>query len=107
MGDPAGIGTEVIVKALQSPDVLKETSVVIIANESIIRHEVRRPDFSYPIRTVTDINPNKVEENSLYLIDPTDSDLSICVHGIPSEAGGKAAAACIIKAVELAQAKKS
>lgn len=107
MGDPAGIGSEIIVKALQCPEVLETVYPVLIGNESIIRYEVQRPAFSHPIRRVEDIDRDKLEDGTVYLVDPTDQNLFV-VHaqGAPTEIGGKAAAACVIKAVEMAQAKK-
>jgi len=106
MGDPAGIGPEIIVKALQKPEVVDSATLLVVANESVIRQEVQRPAFSYPIRRVTDIDPDNLEEKTIYLIDPTDCDLSSPIQGTPTAIGGKAAASCIIRAVELAAAKK-
>lgn len=106
MGDPAGIGPEIIVKALQKPEVVDSATLLVIANESVIRQEVQRPAFSYPIRRVTDIDPDNLEEETIYLIDPTDCDLSSPIQGTPTAIGGRAAANCIMHAVELAVAKK-
>jgi 4-hydroxythreonine-4-phosphate dehydrogenase len=106
MGDPAGIGPEIIVKALQHPEVVDSATLLVIANESVIRQEVQRPAFSYPIRKITDIGPENLKESTIYLIDPTDYDLSSSIQGTPTAIGGKAAANCIIRAVELALAKK-
>ncbi len=107
MGDPAGIGSEIIVKALQCPEVLEHVSLVLVGNESIIRYEVQRPAFSHPIKRVDDIDRDKLEDGTVYLVDPTDPDLFVIhTQGAPTEIGGKAAAACIIRATEMAQAKK-
>lgn len=109
MGDPAGIGPEIIIKALKKPDVFKNISPIIIASELVIQQEVERQNFSHPIRKIEDVNPCRFEEDALFLMDPTDSDSSILDTvslRVSTAIGGKAAAACILRAVELAGAKK-
>ena len=109
MGDPAGIGPEIIIKALRRSDILEKISLIVIADESVIRREAERQGFSHPILKIENIAPDKLEDGDFFLMDPIDRGCSILdavTKRAPTAVGGKAAAACILKAVELAKAEK-
>ncbi|WP_223701196.1 4-hydroxythreonine-4-phosphate dehydrogenase PdxA [Sutcliffiella deserti] len=105
MGDAAGVGPEIIVKALQSQTVYEKTRPVVIGDAKIIKREADNLGVSVDIRIITDTNEGAYE---LGVIDCIDLDLlpeDLPYSKISAEAGN--ASFCFIeKAVELAMTKQ-
>lgn len=102
MGDPAGIGPEIIIKALQS-DVLKNTQSIVIGSVDLLKKQLKMGLFNHviinPIEQVTDA---KFSANVINVIDIALADIHALKPGIIQPQAGDLAYRCIKKATELA-----
>ncbi|WP_416841461.1 4-hydroxythreonine-4-phosphate dehydrogenase PdxA [Haloferax sp. DFSO52] len=100
MGDPAGIGSEVIVKAY--PQLVETARVVVIGDRSVLVDAANRfaPDLS--VRRVTSPAEADGDPDVLPVVDL--ANVSDHQYGELSEANGEASLAYIERAIELAQA---
>lgn len=90
MGDPAGIGPEVILKALGQDEVRNSARLLIFGDANIIHREVKNLDFKIPIIPIPGIAeaafpPNAVEIVNLSTLSPS------LEYGKPSAVSGNAA----------------
>lgn len=90
MGDPAGIGPEVTLKALSHDEVRDLGRFLIFGDANILHREAKRLDLKIKLINLSDINqaifpPNAVEIINLTILNPTHKD------GIPSAETGDAA----------------
>jgi 4-hydroxythreonine-4-phosphate dehydrogenase len=103
MGDAAGIGPEVIAKALAFEEVYDICRPLVIGESSIMQEAIKltgKPLTLHPIREVDKI---KSEYNTIDLLDMHNIDRSEFTLGRISPACGRAAMEYILKAVELAR----
>jgi 4-hydroxythreonine-4-phosphate dehydrogenase len=102
MGDPAGVGPEIIVKALSAPAVWEFCRPVVIGDLDRIRKAAAIVGSTTEIKAIGSI-AELPEGNGIYVLQaaslPTDLPF-----GAVSREGGEAAYQCIVSAVELAQA---
>lgn len=89
MGDPAGVGPEIIVKAFAQEDIYKICAPLVIGDKAIIKEVINV--------TGIDFDPDNIEILNLNAI----KNPSKLKKGMPSEESGKAAYSYIKKAVEL------
>ena len=109
MGDPAGIGPEIIVKTLSKPLVNRIACIgrpVVVGDRGVLEQAARRLGASCVIRTLPDPEAVRSSKGGLHLIDLKNVDLSRLVIGQPDAAGGRAAVEAIRKAVELALVRR-
>lgn len=103
MGDPAGIGPEVVVKAIKGGECLKDCRPVVTGGREIMDAACRR--FAYPmkVRSISiEEAPREFDPNVLYLIEALGADLKRVVPGVHSGTTGRAAAAAVRLAAKLA-----
>jgi 4-hydroxythreonine-4-phosphate dehydrogenase len=103
MGDPAGIGPEVVVKAIHSGECLKDCRPVVVGGREIIEEACRR--FAYPMRvrsTSIEKVPREFDDSVLYLIEAFGADMKRLVPGSHSSTTGRAAGAAVRLASKLA-----
>ncbi len=103
MGDPAGIGPEVVLKAVVEEDVLRACHPVIIGDAQLLAHTARTLDLScgYDIIRRGEQLPTQLNGPVIYHLDNIGGFIE---PGIESGAAGKAAAGYIEAAVELCAA---
>lgn len=89
MGDPVGVGPEIIVKAFAQEDIYKICAPLVIGDKAIIKEVINA--------TGIDFDPDNIEILNLNTI----KNPSKLKKGMPSEESGKAAYSYIKKAVEL------
>jgi 4-hydroxythreonine-4-phosphate dehydrogenase len=109
MGDPAGIGPEIIVKALSKPLVNRIERIgqpVVIGDRGVLEQAARRLGSSCVIQALPDPEAVRSSKAGLHLIDLKNVDLPHLVIGRPDAAGGRAAVEAIQKAVELALTRR-
>lgn len=106
MGDPAGIGPEIIVKALNNPCVFNTALVVVIGDAKILEMALRITNINMDINAISDINATKDKFGVLNVIDLKNVDLNSFEWGKISAMCGKAAYEYIEKSIELANEKK-
>lgn len=102
MGDAAGIGPEVIVKALNRPEVYEQCRPIVIGDAKILERAAGIVSAPVKISTVPNVSTAKFEQG---VIDCLDLDLlpGNLPFGQISAAAGDAAFQYIAKAIELAQ----
>ena len=104
MGDPCGIGPEVVVKALADPRVYSSCRPLVIGNGYAIRQAVKLTGLSLQVNEVDDpatggLDPGVVDLVDIHNLNPEDITV-----GRISPACGKAAMEWVTKAGELALA---
>lgn len=107
MGDPAGIGPEIIVKALASPTVWGMCRPIVVGAVSVFEKEAHR--LRSPVRVVS-LNGNHIPANGKWLtkghipvLDPLVQPLGRFRMGMAARGPGAASLQCIEAAVRLAQ----
>jgi len=103
MGDPAGIGPEVVLKAVAEDEVRRVCVPVIIGDAQLLAHTARTLDLQsgYDIIRTEETFPDHISEPVIYHLDNISGFIE---PGIESGAAGKAAAGYIEAAVELCAA---
>ena len=100
MGEPGGIGPEIIIKALHSGKVRSRFAPVVIGNADVMREAVKMTELPIRIRTISNISDLKPKPGHIDVFDIR-SRLPVkkCVS---SKSAGSAIIKYIEKAVELA-----
>jgi 4-hydroxythreonine-4-phosphate dehydrogenase len=106
MGDPAGIGPEVVVKAMDEPSLYDECRPLVIGDAGTFRRAIAALGLSLGINEVREPSNGRYVHGTIDLLQATTDDLQDIVLGKVQPAAGKAAAECVIKATELALAGK-
>jgi 4-hydroxythreonine-4-phosphate dehydrogenase len=103
MGDPAGIGPEVVLKAVAEEDIRRACHPVIIGDAQLLAHTARTLDLQsgYDIVRQGEAIPDQLSEPIIYHLDNING---IIEPGVESGAAGKAAGGYIEAAVELCAA---
>lgn len=89
MGDPAGVGPEIIVKAFAQEDIYKICNPIVIGDRAVIKEVIRAVGMDFDPDNIEILNLNEIK------------DPSRLIKGTPSEDSGKACFSYIRKAVEL------
>ncbi len=107
MGDPAGVGPEIAVKALSDPAIYADCRPLIVGSPLIMQRAtgfVGRPDIK--INEIKSVPEAKFECGTIDVLDPGLEGMDTVVPGKISAAAGDAAFKCVVKAIELAMAKE-
>lgn len=106
LGDPAGIGPEIVVKALEDRELYEACKPLVIGDLSVVKKAMGFCGVTLNINVVSDPAQGHYEAGTIDLVDlanvPADSFAMGCVQAI----AGRAAFEYIIKTVELASAGK-
>lgn len=106
MGDPAGIGPEIVVKALVSEEVNKVSKTVVVGDEKTLRQAMRFTNTHLDINIIEDVREGNYVSGVLNLIDLKNVDIDNLQMGKVQGMAGQAAFDYIKKSVELALEKK-
>ena len=103
MGDPSGIGPEVVLKAVAEEEIARCCIPIIIGDAQLLAHTARTLDLQsgYDIIRKGEPSPERLSEPVIYHLDNIDGFIE---PGIESGAAGRAAAGYIESAVELCAA---
>lgn len=103
MGDPAGIGPEVVLKAVAEEEIQRACIPVIIGDAQLLAHTARKLDLQsgYEIIRLGEPIPEHLSEPIIFHLDNING---VIEPGIESGAAGKAAGGYIEAAVELCAA---
>jgi 4-hydroxythreonine-4-phosphate dehydrogenase len=103
MGDPAGIGPEVVLKAVAEDEVLRCCAPIIIGDAQLLAHNARTLDLQcgYQIVRRGEPFPDRINRPLIFHLDNIEGHVE---PGIESGSAGKAAAGYIEAAVELCAA---
>lgn len=106
MGDPCGIGPEVILRAMRSRRLRSAASIVIFGSEAVLRCVASEFRLRMP-RVASVTSEDMVPRNRRVLIvDEVACPEKLALRGKPTAAGGRAAAGWIRQAVIAAQARQ-
>lgn len=103
MGDPAGIGPEVIVKALAMPAVHRLCRPIVIGSLPVIEQTIQWLGVPLTVVSVSGHNVPDHRSGCLPVLDPLERPLGKFPRGTISEKAGAASVAFILKAIHLAQ----
>lgn len=106
MGDPAGIGPEIIIKTLASKDLYNRCNPLVIGDAQTMQNEVNALKSSLKINAIQDVNNAKFECGTIDVYDLKNVDNANLKPGIVTAIAGKAAFEAVIKNIELALANK-
>lgn len=103
MGDPCGVGPEIIAKALCRPEPYDLCRPLVIGHPEILREQLRftkHPDVE--VREVTAPEEGAYRPGTIDVLSPTEVDLGQLETGAVREEGGRAAVAWVLAGIELA-----
>jgi len=103
MGDPSGIGPELIIKALADEKVYKKCRPFVIADPRIMSITAASAGVKVGIRTINEISEAEFHFNQLDVLKPQGVDVPEVEWGKLSSDMGQAAALCLSEAYVLAQ----
>jgi 4-hydroxythreonine-4-phosphate dehydrogenase len=104
MGDPAGIGPEILIKAMSDPSLYVDCRPLAIGDVNTMRRAAQALGLSVAINLVARPADGRYAVGTLDVLQATTEDLTDLKPGQVQPAAGKAAAECVIRATELAQA---
>jgi 4-hydroxythreonine-4-phosphate dehydrogenase len=102
MGDPSGVGPEIIAKALLSSDVSRVCRPVVIGDLSVLQQVLALCGLKGNLKAVEKIDAAPPRGGTIEIIDLHNVNVDQLKIGTPGKIGGEAAAAYILKATELA-----
>jgi len=103
MGDPAGIGPEIIVKAMGEQTVFAQSRPVVLGDEGILSDAARCSKAPITIKRIQEPEEGVFRQGILNLIPLTDLSRAEVPLGEPRSQGGAAAYRYIERGVQLAQ----
>lgn len=104
LGDPAGIGPEIVVKSLANPNIYEVCHPIVIGDSAVIKQALTLCRQSLEINVVEKPNAGKYELGHIDLIDLQNIDISQLHQGTIQASCGKAAYEYIETVVKLAMA---
>lgn len=104
IGDPAGIGPEIVAKALVDPAVLEAARCIVIGDRKIMEQAIRITGTDLRINLVDGPEDGQYEPGVLNLVDLSHIDMEQFAFGRVSGMCGKAAFAYIEESIRLANA---
>ena len=104
MGDPAGIGPEIIVKALNNKETYEKCRPLVTGDASVMEWAVRQLGTEQKINIIHSVGEALFEFGTIDVYDLQCVDMTIFEPGVVSPQCGNAAFVSIIKAIELAMA---
>ncbi|WP_367568475.1 4-hydroxythreonine-4-phosphate dehydrogenase PdxA [Lacrimispora sp.] len=107
MGDPAGIGPEIVAKALAEPKVFEAAKCVIIGDKKVMEQAIGITGVNLKVETIKEPEEGKFEAGILNLIDLDNIDMDQFAFGKVSGMCGKAAYAYIAESIRLANEERA
>ncbi len=102
MGDPAGIGAEVVIKTLSDRQVWGECAPFIVGDADVMRENARILDAKLSFRSIASLAEARFEPSVLDVLCPEGARVERIAWGKVDARMGKAAMLCLEKAYELA-----
>src|SRR5438105_11065127 len=106
MGDPAGIGPEIIVKALAAPHVHDLCRPLVIADAQVIRRAAKLVSSRLAVRAATSPKDARFDPNTINVYDLHNVDINNLKLGTVSAMAGNAAFQAVKTMIDLAMAKQ-
>ena len=102
IGDPAGIGAEIAVKALGSEEIYRKSKPIVIGSKSVIDDALKFIPSDLKLNVIKNIEEIKGEFGTIDLIDLNNITLDEFDYGKVSEKAGQASLEYIYKGIDLA-----
>lgn len=102
MGDPAGVGPEIVVKALNDPETYTKCRPLVTGDAAVMRRAVQLLNLPMEIRPITAVSQAKFEQGCIDVYDLKNVDIDTMEFGQVSAQGGNAAFEAIKAAIDLA-----
>ena len=106
IGDPAGVGPEIVVKAMVSPGVMKAAKCVVIGDKEVLEQAIKICDVNLKVKVIQEPEEGEYQDGILNLIDLGKINPEQFEFGKVNGLCGKAAYAYIAKSIELANTGK-
>lgn len=106
MGDAAGIGPEIIVKALEKKELHRQAIPIVVGDGQTMEQALRIAKSRLRVQAISDISEAQEDPQTIFVLDLKNIDLPKLRHGRVDPMAGKAAVEYIQKAVALAQEGK-
>jgi 4-hydroxythreonine-4-phosphate dehydrogenase len=107
LGDPAGVGPEIILKAIQHPEVYERARPLVIGDARILRRAAGwLGEALTHLECITDPAAGHYAFGQLTLLDLVNASPEGCPPGQISQAAGRAAVEYVFKACDLAMAQQ-
>lgn len=106
IGDPAGVGPEIVVKALSEDKIYEECRPILIGDKSVIEQALVFCGLDLNINVVKNAKDGKYVLGTIDLIDLNNVDINELKMGKVQALGGKAAFKYIKKSIEMAMSKE-
>jgi 4-hydroxythreonine-4-phosphate dehydrogenase len=108
IGDPAGVGPEVCVRAIATGDLTSLCRVVLIGNRAVLERAARVCGVKLNFEVVTDLDnlANLAHGESVYVLDPGTFDVGRSTFGVASAAAGEAVLEWLALGEQLGRAGK-
>lgn len=106
MGDPAGVGPEIVVMALATEEITEVADCVVVGDKTVIEQAIAITGVNLQVNCITDPNEGTFSRNILNLIDLDNVDMSTFKFGEVNGMCGKAAFEYIKLCIELANERK-
>jgi 4-phospho-D-threonate 3-dehydrogenase / 4-phospho-D-erythronate 3-dehydrogenase len=101
MGDPAGIGPEIIAKVVDSGDIFPLCRPMVIGDAGVMKKVVEEMRLSITVRSITSPTDAASSKGTLDVLDLKNVDLSKHKWGRPNVSSGKSSVEYVKKAVDL------
>ncbi len=107
LGDPAGIGPEIVAKSIADRELFKIADCIVVGDKKVVENAVKITGEDLAVNVVEDPAEGEWREGVLNLIDLDNIDMEKFEFGKVSGMCGKAAFEYIKKSIELAMAGKA
>ena len=104
MGDPAGIGPEIIAKALSDPLVYEACRPVVVGDGSAMRMGIEVAKSRLSVHKVRELAEAEYRHGAIDLLDLANIDPDRLVMGVPQAMAGRASVEYVLRAADMALA---
>ncbi|MGX4599703.1 4-hydroxythreonine-4-phosphate dehydrogenase PdxA [Faecalimicrobium sp. JNUCC 81] len=106
LGDPAGIGPEIVVKSIAKESTNSYCNPVIVGDKKVIERAIKVCDLDLDIKVIKDVKEGVYNNKTLNLIDLDNINMDKFEYGIVSGMCGRAAFEYIEKVIDMAMKKE-
>lgn len=106
LGDPAGIGPEIVVKSIAKEETNTYAKVVVFGSENILKKAIETCNVDMKINILEDVEQGIYDNKTLNLVNIENIDMDKFVPGEVSGMCGKAAFEYLSKSIDYAMTKK-
>ncbi|WP_304340218.1 4-hydroxythreonine-4-phosphate dehydrogenase PdxA [Metaclostridioides mangenotii] len=106
IGDPAGVGPEIVVKSIAREDTNSYANTVVFGDKKVLENAIKICDLDLEIKVIEDVKDGDYNKKTLNLIDLDNIDMDKFEFGKVSGMCGKASYEYVEKSVEFALDKK-